>query len=42
MRQKFFAQPEVCKYNMTFRIQKNIFQFNISVNNSQLQIELKT
>ena len=39
MRQKFFAQSEVCKYNMTFRIQKNIFQFNVSVNNSQLQIE---
>ena len=39
MRQKFLAQSEVCEYNMTFRIQKNIFQFNISVNNSQLQIE---
>ena len=37
MWKKFLAETEVCKDNMTLRVQQNIFQLNISIDDSQLQ-----
>jgi hypothetical protein len=37
MWKKFLAETEVCKDDMTLWVQENIFQLNISIDDSQLQ-----
>jgi len=37
MWKKFLAETEVCKNDMTLRVQQNIFQLNISIDDPQLQ-----
>jgi len=37
MWKKFLAETKVCKNDMTLRVQQNIFQLNISIDDPQLQ-----
>jgi len=34
---KFFAQPKVCQYNVSIRIQQYVLQLNVAINNAQLK-----
>jgi hypothetical protein len=37
MWKEFLAETEVCEDNMTLRVQQNILQLNISIDDPQLQ-----
>ena len=36
VRQKFFAESEICQDNVTVRVEQDVLQFDVPVNDAQL------